>query len=74
MLALALEGPTYRSEGLGKRKDVSGDEQVRVLCPDRMPIDALRRDCDFGHEIGATERQALGRGATQGNRVPCTSY
>jgi hypothetical protein len=28
MLAFALESATYRTEGLGQRKDVGGDEQI----------------------------------------------
>ena len=39
MLAFALEGATYRSKGLGERKDVGSDEQIGVLSAYWMPID-----------------------------------
>ena len=63
MLAFPLEGAAYRSEGLGERKDVGGDEQIGVLGAYRMPVDALRCDGDLRHQIGADQRNTL-RGET----------
>src|SRR6266567_2888467 len=63
MLAFALEGATYRSEGLGERKDVGGDEQIGVLGSYWMPVDTLRCYGDLRHQIGARKCDAL-RGET----------
>src|SRR5260370_1640164 len=59
MLAFALEGATYRSEGPGERKDVGGDEQIGVLGSYRMPVDALRCYGDRWDQIGARKCDAL---------------
>ncbi len=62
MLAFALESPTYRSEGLGQRKDVGGAEQIGVLGSHRMPVDTFRCYGDLRHQIGARKCDALGGG------------
>ena len=67
MLVFAIEGATHRSEGLGERKDVAGDQQVGVLRSDRMPEHAFSRDRDFGHQICARQRDALRGEASQRN-------
>ena len=59
MLAFAFEGATYRSEGLGERKDVRGDEQIGVLGAYWMPVDTLRCYCDLRHQIGACKSDTL---------------
>ena len=59
VLTLAVERAAHRGEGFGERKDVTGDQQVVVLRADRMPVDALRRDRDLGHQIRARERDAV---------------
>ena len=63
MLVFSVEGAAYRGEGFRERKNVAADEQVAVLGPDRMPIDAFSRDRHFGHQVCAREGNALARGA-----------
>jgi hypothetical protein len=65
--ALPVESLAHRGEGIGQREDVTGDEQVGVLGPDGVPVDALRRDGDFGHQIHARQRHAFGREAAERN-------
>src|SRR5258708_1125824 len=67
MLAFPVEGATYRSEGLGEREDVGGDEQVGVLGPYWMPVDIFSGDCDFRHQICACKCDALCSGTAQRN-------
>ena len=59
MIALPVEDLAHRGEGLRQRKDLRAHEQVRILGPDRMPIDAVGRDRDLGDEIGAGEGEAV---------------
>ena len=53
--ALVLEGALRRGERVGERKDIRSDQEVRILGADRMPINAVSGDGDFGHKIGARE-------------------
>src|ERR1700747_1028195 len=59
MLAFALDGAPYRSEGLGQRKDVGGDEHIGVPGSSRVQVDPFRRYCDFRHQIGTCKCDAL---------------
>ena len=63
MLAFALEGPAHRGERLGQRKDIGGDEHIGVRGSYRMPVDAFRRDGNFGRQISACKCDAF-RGET----------
>jgi hypothetical protein len=67
MLAFAFERPAHGGKGFGERKNFGGDQQIGVLCPDRMPIDPVRRDGDFRQQIRARQRNALRCGTAQGN-------
>ena len=67
MLAFMFEGAAHRSKGCGKRKNLRSDQQVGVLRADRMPIDAVGRNRDFRHQIGACQRDALRGEAAQRN-------
>ena len=65
MLAFALEGATYRGEGLGERKDVGSDEQIGVLSAYWMPVDTLSCYGDLRYQISASKCDALCREAPQ---------
>ena len=60
-----IEGLAHGSKGLGKREDVARNEEVRIVCPHRMPIDPFSRDRDFGHQVRARKRNALLRETAQ---------
>lgn len=59
VFAFALEGATDGSERLGKRKNLTCDKQVGIFRPYRVPIYALSRNCDFGHQISPIDRDPL---------------
>jgi hypothetical protein len=43
----AVEGAADRSEGLGERKNVGRDQQISILCSDRMPVHTIGCNGDF---------------------------
>ncbi len=67
MFAFAVEGAAHRSEGLGERKNVARDQQIGILRADRMPVHAIGCNGDFRHQIGSTQCDTFGGGATQRN-------
>src|SRR5262249_41777807 len=50
-----------------ERKDLWGDEQIRVFGPYRMPINSLSRDRNLRHQVGACKGDALRREAAKGD-------
>lgn len=54
-------------EGRSQRKDLSSDQQIFVIGADRMPVDAIGRNRDLRHEIGARHDHAVLRKSTTGN-------
>ena len=52
---LVLKGATRGCKRVGEWKDIRRDQKVRILGADRMPINAVSGDGDFGHKIGARE-------------------
>ena len=58
MSPFALPGATCCIEGIGERKNVPGDQEVLILGAHRMPIHAVGRDGDFGHEIRARKHHS----------------
>jgi hypothetical protein len=67
MLAFAREGLTHGGKGLGKRKDIGRDQQIGILRPDRVPIDAFGCDGYFRQQIRACQRDAMRCRTTQHN-------
>ena len=67
MLAFPIEGAAHGGKSVGERKNVRSDEQVGVLRADRMPVDAVRRNRDFRHQIGASQRDTPRGEAAQRN-------
>ena len=65
MRSFALKGATRRSESIGQRKNVPGNQKVGILGAHRMPIHAIGRDGDFRYQIGARKRDTLRRKTTQ---------
>jgi hypothetical protein len=65
MVAFVLEHAAYRSERLGQRKDVGGDEQVGVPGSYRMPVDPFCCYGDLRYQIDACQRDTLRGGTTQ---------
>jgi hypothetical protein len=47
VLAFAIDGAAYGSEGLGERKNVGCNQQIGILGPDRMPVNAISGNGDF---------------------------
>jgi hypothetical protein len=73
MLALLVECLTYGGKGIGKGKHLPDDEQVRILGPPWMPIDAVGRDRDLGHEIHPGQRHAPRRITRSSSAISCLS-
>ena len=53
MLVFPVKRATHSGKRVRRRKDIGGDEQVRVLSNHRMRVDAFGGDGDFGHQICA---------------------
>src|ERR1700757_4977808 len=47
VFAFAVEGAANRSEGLRERKNVVRDQQIGILCADRMPVHTISGYGDF---------------------------
>jgi len=43
----------------GERKDIAGHQQVGIVSPNRMPVDAAVGDCELRHQIGTGDRDAI---------------
>src|SRR6516162_11281755 len=61
MLAFSVESATHGIKGRGKRKDISADEEIRVLGPHGMPINTVSRDRNLRYQVGACQGNALRR-------------
>ena len=67
MPAFLVESATHHSEGRSERKNLWGDEQVRVFGPHRMPINAVSRDGNLRYQVGARQGNAVRREAAKGD-------
>jgi len=67
MLIFAIKGTAHGCKGFGERKDVVADQQVIILCADRMPKHAFGGNRYFRNQIRPSQRNALCGGASQDN-------
>src|SRR5271156_1631108 len=67
MFTFALKGAADRGEGVGKRKNLTRDQQIGILRADRMPVHALSGNRNFRHQIRSTNGDTFSGGATQRN-------
>ena len=67
MRAFPIDGAAHRGKGFCERKNVRSDKQVGVRRAYRMPVDAVRRDRDFRHQIGTSQRDTPRGEASQRN-------
>jgi hypothetical protein len=49
VLPFEVEGAADGSEGLGERKNITGNKEIGVFRPDRMPVHTVSRNCYFRH-------------------------
>src|SRR5215813_4194218 len=65
VFAFSLESAADRGERLGQRKDVAGNKQIGIFGADRMPVNSVSGNGDFGHQIGSTDRDPVTCSAAQ---------
>jgi hypothetical protein len=65
MFIFVLKGPANRGEGLSQRKDIGGDQQIRIVGSDRVPVDTVGSYRDLWDKIGACKCDTFDGNATQ---------
>ena len=65
MFIFVLKGPADRGEGLGQRKDIRSDQQIRIIGSHWVPIDTVRGDRDLWDKVGAGECDTFDGKTTQ---------
>ena len=65
MFAFLRESTADSSEGFNQRKNIVCNQEVGILCSDRMPVHSFRGNRDFGDKIGPAQCDTIRRGAAQ---------